>query len=190
MDQNPNIKKDEKNKEEEKDSSQNEMIIKKPLRPAKYRNYTPDEKRSFIVQAKSPNQTPEGTAKLKEIGPTNIQRWSKQFENSAVDFGKDMRQEKSGRKVKYPQLDEHIKSWFTKLRTARASVSGVMVFAEAQNYVNLHKLQYIKLSKGRHHKILKRFNIVKRKVTKIAQKSSALFQLQIKKFISVMIEHW
>jgi len=156
-------KKEEEKKEDKKEIHQAQLQVEKSLRPAKYRVYTADEKRSFIALAKSPNQNPENTAKLKGIGPTNIRRWSKEFDNNVMDFGRDLRAGKSGRQVKHPQLDEYIKRWFSRLREAKVSVSGVMVFTEAQSYVNLHNLQDIKLSKGWHHKLLKRLKIVKRK---------------------------
>jgi len=182
-------KKREKILEEKKGPIQIQPQNGKPEGSSKYHNYTPDEKRTFIIQSQLPNQTPESIAKLKGIGPTNIRRWSKQLDNNVEDFGKDMRSKKSGRKVKHLQLDDHIKAWFSKLRGAKVAVSGVMVFAEAQIYVNLHNLQDIKLSRGWQHKLLKRLNIVKRKATKIAQKSSILFEPQIKNFISLMTEH-
>jgi hypothetical protein len=132
---------------------------------------------------------PENVARLKGIGPTNIKRWSKRFESSPINFGKDLRVAKSGRKVKYPKLDEHVNSYFSRLRAAKVSVSGVMLLKEALSYITLNNLQDIKLSNGWFYKLLKRLKIVKRKATKIAQKSSILFEPEIKKFVSLIIEH-
>ena len=105
-----------------------------------------------------------------------------------ANFGKDMRKQKSGRKIKYPELDEHIKQWFQNLRQARAPVSTFMMRNEARKFINDKNITDINLSRGWQQKIMKRLNVVKRKATHIAQKSLLLFEPEIKKFVDLITE--
>jgi len=111
--------------------------------------------------------------------------WKKNPES----FGKDKRKEVNGRLIKYLQLDLHIKTWFEKLRDSKAAISSVMILAEANPFITLNNLEGIDLSKGWLWKLLKRLNIVKRKATKIDQKSALLYQPEIQKFVTLMTEH-
>jgi len=171
--------------EKEKGDDKNK---EKPKRPLKYKKYTSDEKRELLKLAINPKQNPEKIDKLKGIGPTNIKRWQSQFSKAPSNFGQGMRK-LNGRKVLYPELDAHLKGWFTKLREAKAAVSNQMMLLEAQSYVLLHNLQDIKLSKGWLGKVLKKLKIVQRRATKIAQKAATLFEPEIEKFVATIIEH-
>ncbi len=64
-----------------------------------------------------------------------------------------------------------------------------MVTAEAQTYIDAHKLEGLMLSSGWLWKLLKRLRIVKRKATKISQKSPDSFEKEIKEFLSLVDEH-
>ena len=86
-------------------------------------------------------------------------------------------------------MDEHIESWFQKLRKAKVAVSGLMLTEEAQKYINLHELKGLALSNGWLYKLLKRLNIVRRKVTKISQKPASLLEEDIKKFVALITEY-
>jgi len=136
----------------------------------------------------STGKNPNSVGNLKGVSATNIKRWKKEFENDRKNFGKDLREEKCGRKVKYPELDNHLKDWFIKLRGAKVAVSGLMILNEAQSYIDLHKLEGLNLSHCWLWKLLKRLNIVKRKSTKIAQKSASAFEAEIINFVSLITE--
>lgn len=157
-------------------------------RAGSYKKYTTEKKRELIKQAASSNRNPNSVGKYNGVGPTNIKRWQKEFQQKNADFGKDLRKEKSGRQVKHPDLDKHLLDWFTKLRQARVAVSGIMVLSEAESYVNLKKIDDLNLSNGWIWKLLRRLDIVKRKATKVAQKSADQFENEIKKFVSLITE--
>ena len=159
-----------------------------PKRHLKYHKYTPEEKRNLIANSASKGQNAEKTSKLEGIGAQNIRRWTSEFNKDPANFGKDMRKQKSGRKIKYPELDEHIKQWFQNLRQARAPVSTFMMRNEARKFINDKNITDINLSKGWQQKIMKRLNVVKRKATHISQKSPLLFEPEIKKFVDLITE--
>jgi len=95
-----------------------ESIGKVSRRPSHYQKFTPDEKREFLARSKSPN--------TKGVSATNLV-----YQRILV------RKQKNGRKVKFPELDEHLKTWFKKLREA--------VDVKLKN---LKKLEGIALSNG------------------------------------------
>lgn len=157
-------------------------------RPKRYKVYTADEKRELIKLSESPMQNPNTIAKLKGIGVSNIKRWKCEFEKDTLNFGYDHRRQ-NARKVKYPELDEHLKAWFKRLREAKVAVSGIMMTNEARDYITKKDLQGITLSNGWLCKLLKRLQIVKRKATKVSQKSASSFQNDISKFVASITEH-
>ena len=135
-----------------------------------------------------PSNNPNSVANVKSIGATNLKRWKKEFDKKPSDFGKDLRREVNGRKVKHPELDEHLKAWFVKLREAKIAVSSVMMLKEAEKFIELKNIKDLKLSNGWLWKLLKRLKIVKRKATKVAQKSASSFTFEIEKNISLITE--
>jgi len=164
-------------------------VSDKPQRSMKHKKYSIEEKRELIALCASPNQTDGKIAKLKGVPKTNLQRWQAEFEKNTKDFGKDMRIIKNGKKVKHPELDKHIEEWFTKLRSKKVAISGLMVIEEATLYCQLHNVTDLNLSNGWLCKLLRRLNIVKRKVTKVSQKSALQFESEIKQFVSLIMEY-
>ena len=115
--------------------------------PKKHKVYTADEKRELIKLSESPMQNPNTIAKLKGIGVSNIKRWKCEFEKDALNFGYDHRKQNAP-KVKYPELDDHLKSWFKRLREGKVAVSGIMMANEARDYITKKDLQGLTLSNG------------------------------------------
>lgn len=157
-------------------------------RSAKQMRYTVAEKRDLIALSESKGQNTEKIARLKGVAATNIRRWKKELQKTPLDFGKDLRLGKSGRKIKHPELDEHLKEWFKKLRSAKAAVSIFMLNQEAKKFIDSKRITDIGLSRGWQQKLMDRLNIGKRKATHIAQKSSILFEPEIKKFVELITE--
>ena len=106
--------KDNQKMEEEKQKNDVKENIEpkteeKPKRSGKYKTFTPDEKRELLRMSMAKGQNIEKIANLKGIAPTNLRRWKEEFEKDPSNFGIDERAVKAGRKVKYPEVDEHIK---------------------------------------------------------------------------------
>lgn len=157
-------------------------------RPSKYKTYTTDEKRELLILAAKPGQNMGQIGKLKGVGATNLRRWKEEFEKDPLNFGKDNRPKNAGRKVKHPDLDDHIKEWFLKLRGTKCPISPRMLCVEAQKYATLKGVENMKMSRGWQEKIMKRLKIVRRKATHIAQKSPLLFEPEIRKFLDLIAE--
>jgi len=62
-----------------------------------------------LVLAKSLIQTNGKVAKFKGVSKTNLERWQTEFDKSPRTFGQDLRKINNGRKVKFPELDDHLK---------------------------------------------------------------------------------
>ena len=125
----------------------------------------------------------------KGASASNLRRWESEFKKDPANFGNDDRHKNAGRKVKYPELDEHIKGWFQKLREPHTAISGRMLILQAQKFLNLKNIKDLQLSEGWKEKILKRLNIVRRRTTHIAQKSPILYEKEIQKFIKEINEY-
>jgi len=66
-----------------------------------------EEKRIFVAQVKKVENVYK-VAQLTGVNESNLRRWSKEFDEDPLNFGKDLRTLNSGKRITHPLLEQQL----------------------------------------------------------------------------------
>lgn len=117
-----------------------------------------------------------------------MRSWAKELANDPINFGKNPRTLKSGKKPKCPALEGELVKYIMAARAKKLAITCQMLIDKAKVYCETNGIVDMKLSPGWLRQFFKRNKIVKRRAMKIVQKDPAMLIISITQFKTLINE--